>query len=317
MINQSIIRSLEELTQKIDLENLKSVDKDNYSKVIYEYKLNNGSIECQCLEGRSNVCLTEHQYGFVVTLNDGSKSIIGNNCIKKFDSDAQIKKDINLLRNTQRRIDKLESIKNYYENYERLLDEIEVMSKKVEDIANLKKIFIKEMGAEIKTFTRSSINLSIEGGTKRPYIDDKGRNKTEKSKASYKLGVILGKSIIDSDKVFDEFFQSWEKFCKGMNNLKALLSRVKSDEPSEKEINAYRIQLEEIDVARQKFKTIVNNWESFKENRPEDLVFAYQRPYNLVKYFLKNEDVNIKYFCQQVEDKLKIDRNFDFINIKF
>lgn len=317
MISQSIISNLEELTQNIDLDNLMSVDKNNYSKVIYEYKLNNNSVECQCLEGRSNICLTKHQHGFIVTLNDGSKSIIGNNCIKKFDSDSQIRKDISLLRNTQRRIDKLESIKNYYDNYDNLLSEIESMSERVKYIANLKIFFINFLGKEINSFTKSSNSLNVDGIKIREYTDDRGRTKTEKSKASYNLGVIAGKNIIDSDKLFNDFYYSIEKFDKGMKNLKFLLNDIKDNDPSEKNINAYRVQLEEINIARQIFEKISGNWEAFEKNRPENLVFAYQRPYQLVKYFLKNKDIIVQNFCQQVEDRLKKDKNLDFINIKF
>lgn len=317
MISQSIISNLEELTQNIDLDNLISVDKNNYSKVIYEYKLNNNSVECQCLEGRSNICLTKHQHGFIVTLNDDSKSIIGNNCIKKFDSDSQIRKDINILRNTQRRIDKLESIKNYYDNYDKLLSEIESMSEQVKNIAHLKILFIKYLGKEMDLFAKSSNGLNIDGIKIREYIDDKGRTRTEKSKASYSLGVISGKSIIDSDRVFDDFYHSIEKFNKGMKNLKLLLNDIKDNDPSEKDINAYRIQLEEINIARQNFEKISSDWEAFKKNKPENLVFAYQRPYQLVKYFLKDKDLSVQSFCQQVEDILKKDKNLDFINIKF
>ena len=316
MISQSLINSLEVLTQYIELDNLIDVSKNNYNQVIYEYKLNNNSVECQCSEDRSNVCLTKHQHGFVVVLNDGSKSLLGNSCIRKFDSDSQIRKDINILRNTQRRFDKLESIKKYYDNYDMLLDEIENMSKKVGDIANLKTLFIKSLGKEVVIFTKSSSNLKIVGGKIREYVNDKGKTKKETTRVNYDLGVISGKSIIDSDRLFVEFNCSKEKFIKGMNNLKSLLVNIENNDPSEKEINAYRVQLEEIQLARQKFEEINSNWEIFKNNKPENLVFAYQKPHQLVKYFLKNKDVDIKHFCQQVESRLKKDKNLDFINIK-
>ena len=316
MVGQSLINSLEILTQYVELDNLIDVSKNNYNQVIYEYKLNNNSVECQCSEDRSNVCLTKHQHGFIVVLNDGSKSLIGNSCIRKFDSDSQIRKDINILRNTQKRFDKLESIKKYYDNYDGLLSEIESMSEKSENIANLRISFIKFLDKEIVIFTKSSSNLKVVGGKIREYVNDKGKTKKETIRANYDLGVISGKSIIDSDKLFVELHCSKEKFIKGMSNLKSLLENIEKNDPSEREINAYRVQLEEIQLVRQKFEEINSNWKLFKSNKPEDLVFAYQKPHQLVKYFLKDKDVDVKYFCQQIESRLKKDRNLDFINIK-
>jgi|26BtaG_2_1085354.scaffolds.fasta_scaffold14100_2 hypothetical protein len=316
MISQSLINSLEVLMKYVELNNLMDVSKNNYNQVIYEYKLNKNSVECQCSEDRSNVCLTKHKHGFIVVLDDGSKSLIGNSCIRKFDSDSQIRKDINILRNTQRRSDKLESIKKYSDNYDKLLNEIKTMSEKVEDVANFKKSFINYLGKEIVMFNRSSSNLKVVGGKIREYVNNNGKTKKETIRANYDLGVISGKNIIDSDRLFVEFNSSKKKFIKGMDNLKSLLENIENNDPSEKEINAYRVQLEEIQIIQQKFEEISSNWELFKSNKPENLVFAYQKPHQLVKYFLKSKDAGVKYFCQQVESKLKEDRNLDFINIK-
>lgn len=316
MISQSLINSLDELTQYVQLNGLIDVSKKNYNRVICEYKLNKNSVECQCSEERSNVCLTKHRHGFVVVLNDGNKSLIGNSCIRKFDSDSQIRRDINILRNTQRRVDKLESIKKYYDNYDELLNEVKTTSNKVESVFKLKVCFVKYLGKEVDIFKKSSNDLKVVGGKIRKYTNEKGKNKKETIKANYNLGTISGKNIIDSDRLFVMFQGSKEKFIKGMINLKFLLDNIENSDPSEKEINAYRVQLEEIQIVRQTSEEINSNWELFKSNEPEDLVFAYQKPHQLVKYFLNNKNIDVSSFCQQVENRLKKDKNLDFVNIK-
>lgn len=294
MIHQSIINKLEVLTKYVELEKLVDVNKENYNQVIYEYKLNQGSVKCQCSEDRSNVCLMKHGHGFVVVLNDGSKSIIGNSCIKKFDSESDIRRHINILRNTQRRIDKLESIEKYYSNYNDLLAQVENMFMEVEEISSLKIEFNKYLGNERANFVKSPKLIRVVGGKVRKYIDENGNHKEERNKATYDIGSILGKHIADSDKIFDIFYEAQGRFLKGMNNIKVLLEKIENSDPSESQINAYRYQLEEIKEVRRTHKGIVEGWNSFKSNDPRNLVFAYSKPYKLVKYFLESSDLDVK-----------------------
>ncbi len=315
MLRQSVITNLDLLTENVELDNLVDVNKENYNHVIYEYKLNKNSVECQCSENRLNICLTKHKHGFVVVLNEGSKSLIGNSCIKKFDSESDIRRDINTLRNQQRRIDKLESITKYYDNYNGLLSELEDMKTKVNSVINFKMLFIKYLANERKIFTRSSKSIKVIGGKIREYIDENGNSREEKNRASYSLGDILGKDIIDSESLFIDFFEAKEKFLKGMNNIKALLEKVESEDPSESKINAYRLQLEAIDEARRLSNEIVKGWNSFKDNSPHNLVFAYSKPYKLVKYFLEDTDVNVKEFCNLTRNNFKESNNLDFLSI--
>ncbi len=315
MIRQSVISSLEVLVENVELDNLVDVNKENYAHVIYEYKLNKNIVECQCSEDRSNVCLTKHGHGFVVVLNNGSKSLIGNSCIKKFDSDSDIRKHINMLRNQQKRIDKLESIRKYYENYDEFLSQLDSMTSKVIDVLNLKNIFIEHLANERKNFTKSSESIKVVGGKVRNYIDENGNNREETSKASYSLGSISGKHIIDSKDLFDSFFEEKERFLKGMNNIKVLLDKVEFEDPSESKINAYRLQLEALYEVRRLSDEIVIGWNAFKTNSSSNLVFAYSKPYKLVKYFLKNTNLDVKKYCNTIRNDFKKNNNLDFISI--
>ncbi len=315
MISQSLISSLDVLTQYVKLNDLIDVNKMNYNQVIYEYRLNKNSVECQCSEDRSNICLTKHKHGFIVVLKDGSKSLIGNSCIKKFDSDSKIRRDINILRNTQRRVDKLESLRKYYDNYDGLLLQLEVMTNKVIDVINSKNVFIKILANERKNFTKSSYSINFTGGKVRKYVDENGDNQKERSKASYSLGNISGKHIIDSEESFNSFFEAKKRFLKGMNNIKSLLDKVEFEDPSESKINAYRVQLEAFNEVKRLSAKIVTGWNAFENNSANNLVFAYQKPYKLVKYFLKEKDLDVKEFCNKVRNDFKKNNNLDFISI--
>ena len=313
MIHQSIINKLEVLTKYVELEKLVDVNKENYNHVLYEYKLNKGSVECQCSEDRSNVCSTKHGHGFVVVLSDGSKSIIGNSCIKKFDSESDIRRHINVLRNTQRRIDKLESIEKYYSNYNGLLVQVQDMFMEVKEISSLKMEFNKYLGNERTNFAKSPKLIRVVGGKVRQYIDENGDNKEERNKATYDIESILGKHIIDSEKIFDMFYEAQGRFLKGMNNVKVLLEKIENSDPSESQINAYRYQLEEIKEVRRTHKEIVEGWTLFKSNDPRNLVFAYSKPYKLVKYFLESSSLDVKDFCYSIRNDFKENKNLDFL----
>jgi len=315
MIRQSVISSFELLVENVELDNLVDVNKENYDHVIYEYKLNKNIVECQCSENRSNVCLTKHGHGFVVVLDNGSKSLIGNSCIKKFDSESAIRRDINMLRNQQKRIDKLESIRKYYENYDDFLSQLDHMTNEVTNVINSKNIFIKCLANEIKNFTKSSDSIKFVGGKVRTYIDENGDNREEISKASYNLGSIAGKRIVDLEGPFNSFFEVKERFLKGMNNIKLLLEKVEFEDPSESKINAYRLQLEAFDEVKRLSSEIVIGWNAFETNSPSNLVFAYPKPYKLVKYFLRDTNLDVKEFCNTIKNDFRKNNNLDFVSI--
>lgn len=80
------------------------VCKDNYARIIGDYRLPE-LIRC-CIQKKSGagLCRQGHNYGFVVRLLDDSVSIIGNKCGKtQFDAESKVARDMALYTNLKRR----------------------------------------------------------------------------------------------------------------------------------------------------------------------------------------------------------------------
>lgn len=87
------------------------VSKDNYSRLIGDYRLPE-QIRC-CIQKKPSggLCKKAHNYGFVVRLTDESVSIIGNKCgTTHFDAQSKVARDMALYTNAKRRQEALERV---------------------------------------------------------------------------------------------------------------------------------------------------------------------------------------------------------------
>lgn len=308
---QNKITKFDELKNLVgDLDKLSPVVLDQYEKIISEYDIESQILFCQCLEGRGKVCNQKHKIGYVVQLKDNYYSIIGNQCVKKFDDTTQIRRDINLYNNEQRRLKKLENISLY-------VDDLEIYKEKLKQ-AKLTKMaldksresLLDSLGNEFEKLATCSANINITG-FKKGMSKDK-----ERGKIPFAIGSIKARNAICFGARYNDLDDAIKGFEKGLNNLVNLLNKIHNESytPKESEINAYRIQLEKINEIERLLKDIQNDWNSFKGNNPEQIVFAYDKPYHLIKFLLGTNKQSAKEFCTEVENRFKKEHDLESIS---
>lgn len=308
---QNKITKFDELKNLVgDLDKLNPIVSSEYLKTISEYEIDNQEIHCQCLEGRGTICNQKHIHGYIVQLKNKSYSIIGNQCVKKFDPNAQIRKDISLYNNEQRRLKKLESIKSYVDDIQTYRVKIDKALAKNNEFESMKSSFEAIMGNELERFRSCSSTIKITG------IRSQNANNKEKTRIPLTVGQVKGKSSVCFEDKYHQLKLAIDTFEKGMNNLVALLDKIVSDNynPKEKEITAYRNQLEKIKEVDYLIDEIESDWMSFKNNDSKSLVFAYEKPYNLIKYLLNISKLDAKTYCTKIENDFKKENNLESIS---
>lgn len=314
------ITQLEKLKQLINLNDLQEIVLDNYQQIIGEYEVNEGDIFCQCLEGRDSVCNQKHKHGYIIQLKTNNISIIGNQCVKKLGDDTQIRKDINTYNNARRRFDKLESLKQYIENKDIYLQKIEDLQKETSEYKIKKEHFSKFMGQEFDRLKATSPTIQITGIKERKNTNTQTvSNESKKdsiTKIPYTIGYIKGLDSILSYQNYEIIEEKIIAFKKGMTNLTNLLVKMETDSynPKETEIVAYRLQLENINEIKIILDEIKNDWANFLSNKPEQIVFAYGKPYRFIQYLLEINKDEAKSFCTNTEQEFKDTNSLDSIS---
>lgn len=311
------ITKLEDLQQLVNLSGLQEIKLNNYQKVITEYEINEGELLCQCSEGKLNVCNQKHKHGYVIQLQNNAYSIIGNTCVKKLGTNTEIRRDINIHNNKRRRFEKIESIKEYFNNKEFYFQKLETIENDKNHLQSQQQSFINSMGNEFNRLIQSSATIKITGIQTRTEKSTNNSSKVKKEtiRTPFTIGSIKGFSC-----VFPERYYSLEQqitsFKKGMNNLIALLSKMELDsyDPSESEINSYRRQLDNFSELERSIQEIKKEWTDFNSNDPKQMVFAYDKPYNFVKYLLNVSKLEAKEFCFKMEHDFKQSHGLDSIS---
>lgn len=312
------ITQLEDLQKLVNLNDLQEILLGNYHRVIGEYEISGGDIFCQCVEGRNSICNQKHKHGYIIQLKTNNLSIIGNQCVKKMGNDTQIRKDINTYNNAKRRFSKLENLKQYFEDKDTYLQKLEYFQKEISEFKTKKEYFSKFMGQELDRLTTSSRTIQITG-IKESRNEKQNSSQSKKNnitKIPYTIGSIKG---LDSVLSYQNYRNTEEKivnFEKGMNNLINLVAKMDNEsyDPTEKEINAYRIQLENIKEIEIMINKIKYDWADFEANKPKQMVFAYGKPYKFIQYLLNINKDEAKNFCSITEQEFKDNNNLDSIS---
>lgn len=317
-MSKNKIRNLSELTDLIgDESDLEPISLECYGEVIAEYKLEQESISCHCLEGRSVVCNQKHQHGYIVRLKNNKYSVIGNSCIKKFGSETQIRQDINFYKNRQNRLKKIERLAEYVNNSESYKGKVNSIRSQLQEYKCMYDDFLSEMGEEMERLLNCSSNVRAYVRKEAKYAkDDKDKKGIENDFIN--IETLKGLESVRSINNYQMLEGMIKSFDRGMINATSLYNRISEEdyEPRERDIRAYLHQLDQIKDMQSKLSEINEDWLDFKNNNPQVIVFAYNNPYKLLRYIMGIDKLAAKKFCAETKNKYKTEYKLISIGYK-
>lgn len=102
--------TMDEITSLDEFKENNPVSKENYESILGDYHFDE-KVKCCVQNENEGLCNTEHNWGFVAKLVDGTLSIIGNDCAKnKFGADAKFNLDRSRYINEKRRRDRYDQL---------------------------------------------------------------------------------------------------------------------------------------------------------------------------------------------------------------
>jgi len=125
--------------------NKQPITKEKYKKILGHYDFD-FDVKC-CLEKpNSRLCNHDHQFGFVVRLQDNSVSILGNVCAKNhFDADTNIRKDLFAYNREKRRQEKFERFYTLLADKDIALEKLKVCLNSIEEQESIVLDFYSEL----------------------------------------------------------------------------------------------------------------------------------------------------------------------------
>lgn len=111
---------------------------ENFGSVFSDYQIRDRDMHC-CLVSDRGLCNHKHNFGYVIQLQDGTLSVMGNDCAeRKFGASGGIIQGINLYENTKVAEQKLGKVFDYANNFDEYLEKL---SKIEIDLNNIEKFY--------------------------------------------------------------------------------------------------------------------------------------------------------------------------------
>ena len=178
----------------------------NYKAIIGDYNFRDKEKCCREKEN-GNLCGHEHNFGFVIRLNDSSVSIVGNICAKDhFNADSKVRKDIKRYENQKRRLEKLtrliELLDNKVDNLNTLNSskgKIKLLRKRVYDFSNLVGSRISKRLQDKANLGNATVEVKVVNYSMR--TDEYGDEYRDRRETIARIGAIKGLNVF-SDYTF-------------------------------------------------------------------------------------------------------------------
>jgi hypothetical protein len=173
------------------------ISKTNYKCIIGDYNLPE-EICCCFLKDSGKLCGEEHKKGWVVELQDGTVSIIGNVCAEaKFGADSRLIADQSRYINEKKRQEKLATLKQQLADKPLRLDQLSGLRNRLVQLESKIEGFTEQLGPLVTRRLRDMVRTGrsevvVTAVRYRDYIDDEGRRKRERSDFQHTLGSLTG-----------------------------------------------------------------------------------------------------------------------------
>jgi len=170
-------------------------------------------VECCFQKENGNLCLHSHRRGWLIELLDGTVTLLGKNCASaQFSLESKLIGDRKLYNNEKRRKQSLAALKELVAQKPIRLEQLGQMRSQLESLKSRTNALISDFGENTRrqliTLGRSGKpDVLVKGVKLRPYVDDNGKQKQERSVIQVKLGSFNGLALIQPES-FYQLFQS-------------------------------------------------------------------------------------------------------------
>lgn len=259
-------------------------------------------VECCFQKPNGRQCRRRHGYGFFALRKDKVVTLIGNECAMKPGGDSA---DAERLRGDRKRLLNELQLRSKADSVDTLLVQrdghiaeaqalIEAFAEQSQTLSELRTALgeaaFRRLGAMAKT---GNSTIVIEAIKRRPYEDDDGRPRIEKTRAPHPIGRISGVRFFDSD--------AQGRAIVALRGLRDVYDRAAStrQDPGQQSIGALNkifAQLSTLDALLQQARELLEDREQF--GRTDPLLFCYlasdrAERYKLARYAIRLLNLDI------------------------
>ena len=222
------------------------ISKTSYKRIIGDYHFREEV--CCCFEkDNKNLCGEGHKKGWVAELQDGSATIIGNHCAKqKFGADSSLIADRGRYINEKRRLERLSTLNRQIEEKAYRLERLNHLRANLKSLETRVAAVTEQLGSSIVRRLQDMARMqrsdvSITAVKLRPYVDDNGQTKHERSSFLQSVGSLGGLDLIGvlSFSAIFNAIRDVERAYKDADKLDA--------KPKSKDVNSLANRLNEYD----------------------------------------------------------------------
>ena len=200
--------------------------KATYKGLVGDYHFGE-DVACCFQKDNGNLCLHLHRRGWLIELLDGTVTLLGNDCAStQFDLDSRLIADRNRYNNEKRRQERLASICHLVAQKAIRLDQLSHLRTRLESLKARTNAFASEFGPttrrQLIALARSGKpDVLIKGVRLRPYEDELGKQKHERSVIQTKLGTLNGLDLVRPDS-FYRLFEAMEDVARAHGEAEML-----------------------------------------------------------------------------------------------
>lgn len=194
--------SMEEIRKLNGFKENNGVTKENYGRLFGDYWFPD-EVKCCFLKPNGVLCGEDHKAGFVVELNDGSYTILGNVCARdKFGADHKIKSDRRRYLREKERRENFAKLGELLTEKDARLTTLASLRERLEGARRRMETFLATLGdrtaRRLRDMARAgNTNVSVEAVIFRKGKDEKGKEYTERRVTLHNLGSFSGTSVVN------------------------------------------------------------------------------------------------------------------------
>lgn len=168
-------------------------------------------VACCFQKENGNLCRHLHRRGWLIELLDGSVTLLGHDCASaQFDLDSKLIADRSRYNNEKRRRDRLASISHLVAQKSARLEQLSQLRTDLEALKARTAAFASDFGPITKrqliALARSGKpDILVKGVKLRPYVDEDGKQKHERSVIQTTLGTLNGLDLLRPESFYKLF----------------------------------------------------------------------------------------------------------------
>lgn len=177
------------------------LSKETFERFLGDYDFAQ-PVECCVRNPNGKLCREPHKHGWVAQLKDGTSTLLGGNCAtNKFGADSRIRTAMSAYRNEARRLEKLGRLAQLLQEKAEWTAQIENLLGRSNELYARIAAFLADLGDATQTRLRKMARVGsgqvlVDMVRFRPYIDEDGNPKRERTSTSTLIGVVRGLPVL-------------------------------------------------------------------------------------------------------------------------